>query len=101
MHHHVPTLERQWAARISAAAADALRNYPAGDYEPGYDGRHDHVTDVVSSLLLDSADWTDIPATDISDIAYEAATQALANERERAWAADRAMVADMERDGLL
>jgi hypothetical protein len=98
---NVRQLEQAWKSRIEAAARDALTSYRPGDFDPGYDGRHDHVTDEVEKLLFDSLEWEHVLATDISDIAYEAATKAIAAQREAAWAADRAMVADMERDGLL
>ena len=94
-------LETAWASRIAGKARDALIDYRPGDWDTGYDGRHDHVTEAVEKMLFDSLEWGAIAATDISDIAYEAATVAIDRQREQAWAADRQMVADMERDGLL
>ena len=76
---NVTGLEKAWAARISVAAQNALRTYDASHFDPGYDGRHDHVTDVVTSYLLGSEHWENVEATDISDIAYEAATHAVEN----------------------
>lgn len=65
---------------------------------------HENAYDCVFNALIGDLDWEHKPATEISDVAYEAATAAVARrtqERVNAWAADRALVADMERDGLL
>jgi hypothetical protein len=71
-------LEKRWYARITSCAAGAAMSYRDADYDPGYDGRHDHVVECVEKMLFDSIEWEAVEATIISDIAYEAATTALA-----------------------
>jgi len=52
--------------------------------------------DARADQLLKQARYDGVPATEVWDIAAEQI-----DAEARAWAADRQMVADMERDGLL
>lgn len=91
----VTALEKRYEKTITAQAARLVR-------EHGMDGDgRDEARELLSSYLLNDTDWEPVAAADISDIAYEAVEQAVRATREAAWAADRQMVSDMERDGLL
>ena len=90
-------LEESWRGRLAATAKDAQSRARRQGHDLDY--QRDEMIDAVEALLFDSEEWAAIAATDISDLAHEIVEDVL--KAQRAWAADRAMVADMERDGLL
>ena len=55
--------------------------------------------DALADRLLKQDAYAGMPATEVWDAAAEQIDAQ--DERARAWAADRQMVSDMERDGLL
>lgn len=69
----VTGLEIKYADSIAYWAKAGVRN--CRDDE-SYDFKHESSRDAVEGHLFASPEWSDVDATDISDIAYEAATRA-------------------------
>jgi hypothetical protein len=68
---NVTGLEIAWRSRIDSFAASAV-NGLTNDHIDDLDGLQLNATEVVAARLLDSEQWANVKATDISDIAYEA-----------------------------
>ncbi len=76
---NVTGLEKSWAERIEARgnrALDAFLRAESNANRYDADGRsdwHDVAKEAIETMLFDSPQWENVEATDISDIAYEAA----------------------------
>lgn len=73
----VSKLERAWAITLRDKARVALSRLE-GEYEDDTEGLHMAVREAVERVMFDSERWFTVKATDISDIAYEVATEVLA-----------------------
>lgn len=74
---NVTGLERAWESRIKSYAHDAVyRLVPEGGWSER-DTWQLEASDAVAARLLDSEQWANVKATDISDIAYEAVGRVL------------------------
>jgi hypothetical protein len=75
----VESLERRHAATIKATALHFIRAHNEHGSDP--EVAHDDAKAAVENVLFSNLEWEPVKATDISDIAYEAATAAQAELR--------------------
>lgn len=93
-------LENAWASRMRTTASNAYGvSLRSREYRRDTEAARESTIDAVEALMFDSEEWANVPATEISDIAHEVVDRYERDRRETE--ATRAMIADMEDEGLL
>jgi len=80
---NVSRLEKAWEGRIEAFAASAVRTSFA-EYSDDVEAVQTDASETVAARLLNSLQWENVTAVDISDIAYEAVSRAISEQRASA-----------------
>lgn len=78
---NVVGLEIAWRDRIEARAMAAARKVRSTDSEMAHEEKCEAATDAAERMLLDSEQWQNVTAVDISDIATEAVDRIVASGR--------------------